>query len=268
MKREGFTLIELLIVIVVIALLTALLVPVLRKSRMQTQTIVCGLNLKQLGYSLTMYHDDNGTFPHAFDRTHRNPPPGGYAGNSVQDPLGWWWFNYITGYSPRYFQKESPIWCPSREITDRNLKRNVLCGNYGVNKSVCKSTQDKNIEGEFTGAPLSMNDIKRQSETLLVFDSGYSMINWWHATNNPPEPLGNSIEDAAYIPGLNINKEKEIWPGMEWDAIKGRHLNKTINVGFADGHVDRTDAEDLYIEQTQSGYKNLYPLWQPNKACD
>ncbi len=46
-------------------------------------------------------------------------------------------------------------------------------------------------------------------------------------------PLGPFIEDATYVPGLKINKEKQLWPGMEWDAITGRHPNIKVNMGFA-----------------------------------
>jgi len=47
------------------------------------------------------------------------------------------------------------------------------------------------------------------------------------------------------------------------DAIYGRHPNKTVNVGFADGHVSRTKANDLFVEKTNDGYTNKSPLWVP-----
>jgi prepilin-type processing-associated H-X9-DG protein len=77
--------------------------------------------------------------------------------------------------------------------------------------------------------------------------------------------LSSSFEDAAYVPGLNdINKEKAL-PGLEWDAINGRHPNKTVNVGFVDGHVERRGVEELFVEKTETGYNNRYPLWRPIK---
>jgi prepilin-type processing-associated H-X9-DG protein len=117
---------------------------------------------------------------------------------------------------------------------------------------------------EFIGVPLRSTDISHPGQTLLVFDSGYSMINWWHAADIPPVPLGNStIEDTAYIPGLWINKKRALWPGQEEDAVNGRHPNKTVNVGFADGHISRTKADRLLVEKTADGYKNLHLLWRP-----
>ena len=112
-----------------------------------------------------------------------------------------------------------------------------------------------------------MSDIPRHSETLLIVDSGYSMINWWQVADIPPEPLlGIFVQDYAYIPGLKINEEKDKWPGLEWDAVKGRHPNKKVNIGFVDGHVEHRKADDLLVEKTQAGYSNCYPLWQPIKS--
>ena len=53
--RLGFTLIELLVVIAVIALLMAILIPVLHSAREQGQRVVCLSNLKQLTLAWTAY---------------------------------------------------------------------------------------------------------------------------------------------------------------------------------------------------------------------
>jgi len=268
MKREGFTLIELLVVIGIIALIIAISLPSLRNSKRCTEALVCGANINQLVLSLTMYEGDSGTFPHALDDTLLKSPPGGFPGYLQYDRIGWWWFNQID-YSSKDSGKDSVIWCPSREINDTRLKENVLCGNYGVNHSILRSTSGRISQSEFIGTPLSSSNIPHSSQTLLIVDSGYSMISWWHVTDVPPVPFGNSIEDAAYVPGLGINKEKDfLWPGQKWDAITGRHPNKTVNVGFADGHVSRAKADDLFIEKTETCYKNRYPLWRPIKTND
>jgi len=59
-KSPGaFTLIELLVVIAVIALLLALLIPVLRSAKEQGQRAVCLSNLRQLTLAWIMYAEDN-----------------------------------------------------------------------------------------------------------------------------------------------------------------------------------------------------------------
>jgi len=58
MRKKGFTLIELLVVIAIIAILAAMLLPVLSRAREQARRGVCLSNLKQIGTSLHMYAQD------------------------------------------------------------------------------------------------------------------------------------------------------------------------------------------------------------------
>jgi prepilin-type N-terminal cleavage/methylation domain-containing protein/prepilin-type processing-associated H-X9-DG protein len=58
-KGKGFTLIELLVVIAIIALLMAILMPVLNRAREQGRRAVCLNNLKQLAMTWIMYADEN-----------------------------------------------------------------------------------------------------------------------------------------------------------------------------------------------------------------
>jgi len=67
LRRDAFTLIELLVVIAIIALLMAILMPVLSKAKDQSRTIGCRSNLKQYGIGLRMYLDDyDHDFPDAW----------------------------------------------------------------------------------------------------------------------------------------------------------------------------------------------------------
>jgi len=263
MRRLGFTLVEVIVVISIIAVLVAILAPALRKSRLQAKAAVCTSNVRQLNLALYAYAADNQRFPYGFDNISGTAPADGYAGGHQYDRMGWWWFNYLEGFYEKTM-KRSILDCPAKQIHHSDLKEDILCGNYGVNLSICRMSTGKSSQAEFTGEPRAIVEITRPSSTLLLVDAGYAIISWWHAADNPPMSLGDSmIEDTAYVPGLSINEDRLLWPGQRYDALFGRHPNKTVNVGFVDGHVARTEAEDLLVSEDTPGYRNLVPLWCP-----
>lgn len=61
--RRGFTLIELLVVIAIVAILAAILFPVLAQARTKAHQTSCSSNLRQHGMAIAMYVQDWEAFP-------------------------------------------------------------------------------------------------------------------------------------------------------------------------------------------------------------
>lgn len=59
MKNHRFTLIELLVVIAIIGILASILLPSLAMAREKTKRAVCKSNMRQSGYAMTIYADEN-----------------------------------------------------------------------------------------------------------------------------------------------------------------------------------------------------------------
>jgi prepilin-type N-terminal cleavage/methylation domain-containing protein len=82
---RAFTLIELLVVIAIIAILAAMILPALAKSKEKARTIKCVANLHQIGYAFVMYADDsNDTYP----TTAGFNGAGGWLGSPTYSPEG------------------------------------------------------------------------------------------------------------------------------------------------------------------------------------
>src|SRR5437870_1387830 len=93
----GFTLIELLVVIAIIAILAALLLPVLSRAKDKAKTVNCISNLKQLAVCWHLYAVDNA------DRLAPNNAIDFFNGTNAD--------NYTTGAS-------GVSWCPDHARTD------------------------------------------------------------------------------------------------------------------------------------------------------
>jgi len=177
-SNGAFTLIELLVVIAIIAILAAILLPVLTQAQQRGYRISCLNNLRQIGYFMQLYTDDNNEF---FPGTRAYPwfsPPGG-------DPLQNWWGQYIFP-SGTNTADHSVFHCPA--IRDPEVNPGGFTWNWAFNSDLVgygfntyflgaypqPSTIDNVSLGGFIYTPntwFKRSAVRHPTDTLLVCDS-------------------------------------------------------------------------------------------------
>lgn len=103
-SASGFTLIELLVVIAIIAILAAILLPVLEQAQKRALRIECVSNLKQWGTAFQVYANDNND----------SLPGGWYAPNGM-------WMTALVQYIPNSSVGSAICYCPTALITRDTL---------------------------------------------------------------------------------------------------------------------------------------------------
>lgn len=113
--RKGFTLIELLVVVSIIAILAALLLPVLNQGKIKAKTIACISNHKQMAAAWHMYSDDySGVVPtdvnDMFPRTNWMP-----SVMNLDITVGNYWLTLWTYYplAPYLHNRSYIMKCPT-----------------------------------------------------------------------------------------------------------------------------------------------------------
>lgn len=266
MNRRAFTLIEILVVMTVVTVMMGLTVPAVRRVRAQGHKLVCQTRQRGLLLQFLQYDGDYGTLPFGMNGNPVVNPPGGVAGTEV-DPYAWWWFHYLGYPTPDAFHDQKVLTCPAKQLDSDILQENVLWGNFGVNSSLCRSPlSSSRLRSARAPKPYAVQALRSPGRTALLLDSGYSVINWYHATLNPPQKIFLAIRKwASYVPGLSINREpdKYLLDVQVADAVTGRHPGKTINTGFTDGHVAQIPAEASLVRQDGDAYQGVNPFWDP-----
>jgi len=228
MKRKGFTLIELLVVIAIIAILAAILFPVLARAREKARSSSCQNNLKNIATAFKMYTNDwDEKFPAPNGAPHDNRfTPGAEIPWPLQlDPYvkNWQIFkcpSYTTfglgyGYNP-YLQwsllgeNNYPAGCSEADVQD-------------VVRTVLAADTDTSASDQYLQPGGLIPGIVDQFNPDLVTSLGYDLS----GVNPPPKPIqtGSRLAGTIVTGGVPMG-----------GAPEPRHTDG-CNFAFVDGHV-------------------------------
>jgi prepilin-type N-terminal cleavage/methylation domain-containing protein/prepilin-type processing-associated H-X9-DG protein len=236
LAEGAFTLIELLVVIAVIAIMAALLLSALGRTKEHGRSVMCKNNMKQIGLGFVMYADENNDyFPWpggAPDRANNNPQYeadwcfGGQPAADIADPNRWTddsfgfhaeagsIFTYVTSEPRQSYDEKNKETYPVYRCPSTGRLGEVLRVNYAANAYLdpgqpfgAGTVPDRGVLASSVADPVR--------KVLLV--------------NEDPR----NLTGAAFAPGSSSSQSSFIL-----------HMGR-VNLSFVDGHIESVTERTL-----------------------
>ncbi len=259
-RAAGITLVELLVVIGIIAVLMAILLPVLGRARESAHRAVCLSNIHQVATAFIGYTSDNrGSFPFC-----------ALAGGSPLDADWVWWQranNRIDaiadhGIGPYLNLSSNPkvLYCPSddRSYRPRQNAGDPFPFSYVLNNLMTSAYNNSipyphaggtwgNIVGYESLVAAKITQVRQTPEKILVFDADERAIVDGSGCNYCIPNAMNYVTLLALRHDAAARKRPDVPP-----ASNGEIPNKDGRgiAAFCDGHAD-------YVERAKAHSKNM-----------
>lgn len=238
MKNRAFSLIELLVVCTILAILAAILLPVIARAKAASQRTVCQSNLRQIGVAINLYSADaDDRYMRWLDRT-----------PAIQS-----WPDWIAPYAGRREIFRCPAdtgakaWDASLAASptfDKHLM-NRYCS-YWLNAYIPRFSGNLYASVPGGGVPLLHTDLSSAATTILLADG----------------PAGPGFDAYKGSPSLFAQRQGPLMPQPFYDSEK-RHLGLQ-NFLMADLHTKAVAAGEILTTRNDSQTDRLVDPADPN----
>jgi prepilin-type N-terminal cleavage/methylation domain-containing protein/prepilin-type processing-associated H-X9-DG protein len=256
-RRSGFTLIELLVVIAIIAILAAILFPVVAQAREKARQTSCLSNCKQMGLATMMYVQD-------YDETY----PATLTAWSI-DNQGWgpWWAAIQPYVKDPNYTTNGTLWSCASRTRGQGVS-------YSANPIV--GGRDYTLWGGVHVPQKTMAAIEKPADVIWIGDGNYQndggVPTDWESSADIGTPGDDDPATATWYRDnwintdfTDINAQKcttdfnvggaDIWhcKGPAYRHSRVGNKNGIANFVFCDGH-----AKGLHFGKV--GLENVFPL--------
>ncbi len=238
-RRDGFTLVELLVVIGIIALLIAMLLPVLSRARERGNQIKSLSNLRQLGVAFTMYQNDNrGYYPYGAalypqfegDWIWWQPSGRGAAGDVRNSPI----VRYLGAFNP------DALRCPSDDVDQHvpapGFERYLY--SYSITTYFISNRSHNLLRTKYP-PPKAGRVVNPSTKIVLVDEDEFRVNDGLFMALVEDRPGWEMDEGPNDLLGIRHDRPRvEPDPTLRPMSLVLSNRDHRGNVGFADGHAD------------------------------
>ena len=225
-KPVGFTLIELLVVIAIIAILAAMLLPALQQARERSKSSRCSANLKNFGFAISSYTDDNQGF-WMYGKNSWKYGTYTYYGGIAQDIAPYLGYSIVNRFFTPKNGNGSIFYCPADMVKRPQLyPQSYSFKAYGTNKLNGLRYDTTSSSNVFQGT--------RKLSRIKKAATYWTTVDYWSASST----LFSGSNECLVKNSLRDNHTVVV------------HNNSPIrNVLYTDGHMGSSLTSKLFNDE-------------------